>query len=122
LTAAIYGDGQTSTRWYSKGTNRAVGFTLTTDVANYPGFPEGISGPDLVNNMKEQASQFGADLEHGIVVDVDDSDRPFRVEVNDGTVYTCDAFLAASGAASADARRPRRGRSNGLRYLDVCDL
>jgi len=68
-------------------------------VANYPGFPEGISGPDLVNNMKEQASQFGADLEHGIVVDVDDSDRPFRVEVNDGTVYTCDAFLAASRCA-----------------------
>jgi thioredoxin reductase (NADPH) len=100
LTAAIYGGRANLDPLVLEGDEPGGQLTLTTDVANYPGFPEGISGPDLVNNMKEQASQFGADLEHGIVVDVDDSDRPFRVEVNDGTVYTCDAFLAASGASA----------------------
>jgi thioredoxin reductase (NADPH) len=78
--------------------------TLTTDVANYPGFPEGISGPELIGEMKTQAEQFGAEVDHGVVVDVttegDGPDRTFRVELRDGTVYTCDAFVAASGASA----------------------
>jgi thioredoxin reductase (NADPH) len=74
--------------------------TLTTDVENYPGFPEGISGPDLINNMKEQAERFGAEIMNGVVADVDDSARPYRVELSSGDVFTTDAFIAASGASA----------------------
>jgi thioredoxin reductase (NADPH) len=100
LTAAIYAARSNNDPLVLEGVEPGGQLTLTTDVANYPGFPDGISGPDLVNNMKEQATQFGAEVEHGVVVDVDDSERPFRVELRDGTVYTADAFIAASGASA----------------------
>jgi thioredoxin reductase (NADPH) len=100
LTAAIYAGRSNNDPLVLEGDEPGGQLTLTTDVANYPGFPDGIGGPELVNNMKEQAAQFGADIDHGIVVDVDDSERPFRVELRDGTVYTCDAFIAASGASA----------------------
>jgi thioredoxin reductase (NADPH) len=115
LTAAIYAGRSNNDPLVLEGTEPGGQLTLTTDVANYPGFPDGISGPDLVQNMKEQAEQFGAEIEHGVVVDVDvpeqrsgarqtesdgDSSRPFEVELKDGTVYTCDAFIAASGASA----------------------
>jgi thioredoxin reductase (NADPH) len=100
LTAAIYGARSNLNPLVLEGEEPGGQLTLTTDVANYPGFPEGISGPDLVNEMKAQATQFGAEIDHGIVTEIDESDRPFRVELRDGTVLTCDAFIAASGASA----------------------
>ena len=100
LTAAIYGARSNRDPLVLEGDEPGGQLTLTTDVANYPGFPDGISGPDLVNDMKEQARQFGADVRHGVVADVDDTTRPFRVELTNGDVYTCDAFIAASGASA----------------------
>ncbi|MFC6941894.1 NAD(P)/FAD-dependent oxidoreductase [Salinirubellus sp. GCM10025818] len=104
LSAAIYAGRSNNAPLVLEGVEPGGQLTLTTDVANYPGFPEGISGPDLINNMKEQAEQFGAEIDHGVVVDVtpegDGPDRRFRVELRDGTVYTTDAFVAASGASA----------------------
>jgi thioredoxin reductase (NADPH) len=100
LTAAIYAARSNNDPLVLEGDEPGGQLTLTTDVANYPGFPEGIGGPELVNNMKAQAEQFGADIDHGVVASVDDSDRPFRVELENGDVYTCDAFIAASGASA----------------------
>jgi thioredoxin reductase (NADPH) len=100
LTAAIYAARSNNDPLVLEGDEPGGQLTLTSDVANYPGFPEGIGGPDLVNNMKEQAKQFGAELEHGIVEDVEADDRPFRVELSNGDAYTCDAFIAASGASA----------------------
>jgi len=100
LTAAIYAARSNNDPLVFEGDEPGGQLTLTTDVANYPGFPEGISGPDLVNNMKEQATQFGAEIDHGIVEDVDASERPFRVELSNGDVYTADAVIAASGASA----------------------
>ena len=101
LTAAIYAGRSNNEPLVLEGDEPGGQLTLTTDVANYPGFPEGISGPDLVNNMKEQATQFGAEIDHGIVVDVRKrDDGTFRVELKNGTVYTADAFIAASGASA----------------------
>ncbi|AQL44181.1 thioredoxin reductase [Halorientalis sp. IM1011] len=100
LSTAIYAARSNNDPLVLEGDEPGGQLTLTTDVANYPGFPDGIGGTELVNNMKEQATQFGTDIEHGIVESVDDSDRPFRVELTDGTVYTCDAFVAASGASA----------------------
>ncbi|MBX0303540.1 NAD(P)/FAD-dependent oxidoreductase [Haloarcula salinisoli] len=100
LTAAIYAARSNNDPLVLEGDEPGGQLTLTSEVENYPGFPEGLSGPDLINKMKEQASQFGSDLEHGIVTAVEGDERPFRVELRDGTVYTCDAFIAASGASA----------------------
>jgi len=100
LTAAIYAARSNNDPLVLEGDEPGGQLTLTTEVDNYPGFPEGISGPDLVNDMKEQAMRFGAEIEHGVVERVDDSARPFRVELSSGDAYTCDAFIAASGASA----------------------
>jgi thioredoxin reductase (NADPH) len=100
LTAAIYAARSNNDPLVLEGDEPGGQLTLTSEVENYPGFPDGLSGPELINKMKEQASQFGSDLEHGIVTDVSGEERPFRVELRDGTVYTCDAFIAASGASA----------------------
>jgi thioredoxin reductase (NADPH) len=100
LTAAIYAARSNDDPLVLEGDEPGGQLTLTTDVENYPGFPEGISGPDLINNMKEQAERFGAEVKNGIIEDVDDSSRPYRVELSNGDVYTADAFIAASGASA----------------------
>src|ERR1022692_3040988 len=56
--------------------------SLTTEVENFPGFPEGIHGPDLVENMKKQAERFGAVYKHGSVTEADLSQRPFILSVD----------------------------------------
>ena len=99
LTAAIYAARSNNDPLVLEGPEPGGQLTLTTDVANYPGFPEGIGGTELVEDMKAQAERFGADIDHGVVVDVEPG-RPHRVELRDGTVYTADAFVAASGASA----------------------
>ncbi|MEM4781843.1 MAG: thioredoxin-disulfide reductase [Halalkalicoccus sp.] len=100
LTAAIYAARSNNEPLVIEGTEPGGQLTLTTDVANYPGFPDGISGPELINNMKEQATQFGATVENGVIESVDDSTRPYEVRMKDGDVYTADALIAASGASA----------------------
>jgi thioredoxin reductase (NADPH) len=100
LTAAIYAARSNNDPLVLKGDEPGGQLTLTTDVANYPGFPEGIGGPELIQQMEEQAERFGAEFENGIVAGVDDSTRPFRVELNSGDSYTADAVIAASGASA----------------------
>ncbi|NEU56391.1 FAD-dependent oxidoreductase [Halorussus sp. MSC15.2] len=100
LTAAIYAARSNNDPLVLEGDEPGGQLTLTTDVENYPGFPEGISGPDLINNMKEQAERFGAEIRNGVIEDVDDSSRPYRVELSNGDVYTTEAFIAASGASA----------------------
>jgi thioredoxin reductase (NADPH) len=123
LSAAIYAGRSNNEPLVLEGDEPGGQLTLTTDVANYPGFPEGISGPDLVNNMKEQAKQFGADIDHGIVVDVDATSRPFRVELRDGTVYTADAVIAASGASARTLGIPGEDllMGHGVSTCATCD-
>ncbi|HXS93842.1 MAG TPA: thioredoxin-disulfide reductase [Candidatus Limnocylindrales bacterium] len=73
--------------------------SLTTLVENFPGFPEGINGPDLVENMKRQAENFGAEYRHGAVEDTDLSVRPFRLKV-DGEWIETRTLIIASGASA----------------------
>jgi len=100
LTAAIYAARANLNPLVFEGDEPGGQLTLTTDVENYPGFPDGIGGPELINEMKEQAEQFGAEIDHGILVDVDDSERPFEIELKNGDRYTADSVVAASGASA----------------------
>src|SRR4051812_32385670 len=73
--------------------------SLTTLVENFPGFPEGIEGPQLVENIKKQAEHFGAEYVHGSVVAADLSKRPFRLNVEGDWVETR-TLIIASGASA----------------------
>jgi thioredoxin reductase (NADPH) len=123
LTAAIYAGRSNNDPLVLEGDEPGGQLTLTTDVANYPGFPDGIGGPELVQKMKEQAKQFGADIDHGIVESVDGDERPFRVELSNGDVYTTDAFIAASGASARTLGVPGEDElmGYGLSTCATCD-
>src|SRR5579862_5598593 len=73
--------------------------SLTTLVENFPGFPEGVDGPLLVENIRKQAENFGAVYEHGDVVDTDFSSHPFRVNV-EGEWHETRTVIIASGASA----------------------
>ena len=123
LTAAIYAARSNDEPLVLEGDEPGGQLTLTTEVDNYPGFPEGISGPELVNNMKAQARRFGAEVENGVVANVDDSTRPFRVELTNGDVYTADAVIAASGASARTLEIPGEDEmmGYGLSTCATCD-
>jgi thioredoxin reductase (NADPH) len=72
--------------------------TITTEVDNYPGFPEGILGPELMDRMKAQCERFGAKFEFGEILKVDLSKRPFQLETDSGTIVEADAVIIATGA------------------------
>ncbi|TKX68598.1 NAD(P)/FAD-dependent oxidoreductase [Halorubrum sp. GN11GM_10-3_MGM] len=124
LSAAIYAARSNNDPLLIEGDEPGGQLTLTTDVENYPGFPEGISGPGLINDMKEQAEKFGAEARNGVIVDV--SKEPaghFRVELSDGDAYTADAVIAASGASARTLGVPGEDElmGYGLSTCATCD-
>ncbi|GAB3417029.1 FAD-dependent oxidoreductase [Haloparvum alkalitolerans] len=123
LTAGIYAARSNNDPLILEGDEPGGQLTLTTDVENFPGFPEGISGPELINDMKAQAEKFGAETKNGVVASVDADDRPFRVELTNGDVYTADAFIAASGASARTLGIPGEDElmGYGLSTCATCD-
>lgn len=71
--------------------------TITTDVENYPGFPE-IMGPELMDKFKEHALKFGTEFYEDVIIDVDFTVRPFKLIGDGGTIYTADSVIIATGA------------------------
>ncbi|MFB6094782.1 MAG: NAD(P)/FAD-dependent oxidoreductase [Halanaeroarchaeum sp.] len=100
LTAAIYAGRANNDPLLVEGDEPGGQLTLTTEVENYPGFPEGIDGSTLIDRMRTQAETFGATFEHGIVSSIADDVRPFEVALTNGDVYTADAVIVASGASA----------------------
>src|SRR5690606_10098723 len=74
--------------------------TTTTDVENFPGFPEGVMGPDLMANMKKQAQRFGAEYITTTVTKVDLSKRPFHVVCENGNEYMAKTLIISTGASA----------------------
>jgi thioredoxin reductase (NADPH) len=74
--------------------------SITTDVENFPGFPEGVMGPALIENMKQQAQRFGATYRHARVVHADLSRRPFTLELEDGERVHARTLIIATGASA----------------------
>ena len=98
-TAAIYAARANLKPLVVSGIHAGGQLSLTTLVENFPGFPEGIQGPDLVDNMKVQAQNFGAEYLHGDVIDADFSARPFRLNI-DGEWIEARTVIVASGASA----------------------
>jgi thioredoxin reductase (NADPH) len=96
--------------------------SLTTEVENFPGFPEGINGPDLVMNMQKQAERFGAEYIYGSVSEADLSKRPFRLNI-DGEWQECRTLIIASGASARWLGLPNEQKliGHGVSSCATCD-
>jgi thioredoxin reductase (NADPH) len=95
---------------------------LTTEVENFPGFPKGIMGPDLMQNMIAQAERFGAEVVYDDVTKVDFSKKPFILEVGKET-YTADSVITSTGASSLWLGIPseEKFRGKGVSSCATCD-
>lgn len=122
LTAAIYAARANLTPLVVRGHEAGGQLTLTTLVENYPGFPKGVQGPELIELMQKQAQEFGAEFLEGDVTRADLSKRPFTVEVGKETLET-QALIVATGASAMllglDSERKLMGR--GVSTCATCD-
>ncbi|HTP68898.1 MAG TPA: thioredoxin-disulfide reductase [Dongiaceae bacterium] len=99
LTAAIYTARANLNPLVLDGHEPGGQLSLTTHVENFPGFPDGIMGPELIENMRRQAARFGADFKAGTVSEVDLSQRPFKVKAGN-EFYETRSLIVAAGASA----------------------
>ncbi len=97
--------------------------SITTEVENFPGFPEGIHGPALIENMKQQAQRFGAVYRHGRVLHADLCKRPFTLELEDGEKIQTRTLIIATGASARWLNLPNEQKliGHGVSSCATCD-
>jgi len=122
LTAAIYAGRANLNPLVLDGHEPGGQLSLTTHVENFPGFPEGILGPELIENMRKQAERFGAVFKAGTVTEVDLTKRPFRV-IAGKDVYETRTIIVAAGASARllGLKGERELIGRGLSTCATCD-
>ena len=96
---------------------------ITDEIENYPGFPEGVKGPLLAQDMETQALRFGGELEYAEVEALDDIDKPLKIVRTDDKVYTAKSVIIATGGAHNKLGAPGEDElaGRGVSYCAVCD-
>jgi thioredoxin reductase (NADPH) len=123
LTAALYTARANLKPLLIEGLEAGGQLMLTTMVENWPGFRDGIMGPDLMSVMREQAQRFGAELLSGDVTSVDLRRRPFTIALAEGPAITTDSLIIATGASARwlDIGSDRRLSGHGVSTCATCD-
>lgn len=122
-TAAIYTSRANLQPVLYEGIEPGGQLTTTTDVENFPGYPEGVSGPQMMAEMRQQAERFGADIRTGMVTSVDLSSRPFHVIVDGQRELIAESLIIATGASARYLGLPSetKYRGQGVSACATCD-
>jgi thioredoxin reductase (NADPH) len=122
-TAAIYAARANMKPVLYQGIQPGGQLTITTEVENYPGFPEGIQGPDMMVNFEKQATRMGADIRYGLATKVDFSGEVKKVWIDDEKIIEADAVIISTGASAKWLGIPSEERLNGfgVSACAVCD-
>lgn len=122
-TAAIYAARANLKPVLYEGLEPGGQLTTTTDVENFPGYPEGITGPRMMEDLKKQASRFGTDVRWGIATGVDFSAKPFNVVIDNEKTIIANAVIIATGATAKYLGLPseEKFRGSGISACATCD-
>ncbi|MCW3464308.1 thioredoxin-disulfide reductase [Chitinophaga nivalis] len=122
-TAAIYAARANLKPVLYQGIQPGGQLTITTEVENYPGYPEGIQGPEMMVDFEKQATRMGADIRYGMATSVDFSQQPYKVIIDEEKEITADAIIIATGASAKWLGIPSEQRLNGsgVSACAVCD-
>ena len=113
-TAAIYASRANLSPVLYEGLQPGGQLTTTTEVENFPGYPDGITGPQLMDDLRRQAAKFGADIRPGRIAHADFSVRPFSLKADDGTEISADTVIIATGATAMYLGLPDEQKFAGL--------
>lgn len=122
-TAAIYAARANMKPVLYQGIQPGGQLTITTEVENYPGYPEGIQGPEMMVNFEKQAARMGADIRYGLATKVDFSQQPYKVWIDEEKLIEADAVIISTGASAKWLGLPSEERLNGfgVSACAVCD-
>jgi thioredoxin reductase (NADPH) len=122
-TAAIYASRANLKPVLYQGIQPGGQLTITTEVENYPGYADGVQGPEMMVDFEKQAKRMGADIRFGLATKVDLSGRPFKVEIDEEKWIETDAIIIATGASAKWLGLPSEERLNGfgVSACAVCD-
>jgi thioredoxin reductase (NADPH) len=122
-TAAIYAARANMKPVLYQGIQPGGQLTITTEVENYPGYPEGVQGPEMMVDFEKQAARMGADIRFGLATKVDFSAPPFKVWIDEDKLVEADSVIIATGASAKWLGLPSEERLNGfgVSACAVCD-
>lgn len=122
-TAAIYASRANLSPVLYEGLQPGGQLTTTTEVDNFPGYPNGVTGPEMMEDIKKQAGKFGADLRMGVAIGADLSKRPFKIMIDDGKVIEAETVIIATGATAKYLGLPseEKYRGQGVSACATCD-
>lgn len=113
-TAAIYASRANINPLVIEGQQPGGQLTITTEIENFPGQPNGTTGPQLMDDIRAQALKFGADIRSGLVTEVDFSTRPFKAKTNNGLEITANSVIISTGASARYLGLPDEQKYSGL--------